>query len=331
MKTVFILIFILISCYAFSESTAERLKKAKDRTLIIELPAKNADYIDQLIRKGKQTEADNYEKRHKQVTEALKTSFSKFWTYNEKIVFVPSDSVKAFIGVYPQHYAVMRYGVPSRFLMDKSTINYLAPYDGEAYMSLCLPGDMTATLVCATPKRAALGEFIICMHQFRDAIEVYLTHPELETAYVNSYTEPRGKKPRYETKDLTLLIKRTDINMKNVTEEKISKVYPYKYKIVDESEWTDALANQTKGVACYVLCGVYLSRSVQQDDNHNGNRFDDMPKTEYLGGITAKLVYVASDGHCELATIGKDLVTEMNQFKKQLDKKEKKANQPQKD
>lgn len=326
MKVSLTLVLLLISFSIFSESTAERLKRVKDRTLIVELPAKDVDYINRLIAKGKQAEADHYEDRHKRVIDDLKTSFTNFWTYNEKVVFVPSDSVKAYIGMYPQYYAVMRYGERLRFLMDKSTVNYLAPYNGVRYMSLCLPGEMKEVLLCLTPRKAALGEFIVSLHQFNDAIQVYLVHPDIEQTYVNSYTASREEKPRYETKDLTLLIKREDIDETKVNAEKIAKVYPYKYRIVEEQEWTSALVNRTAGLACYVAYVAPITQSSYSDTNQNGNRLDDMPTT-HTGGIVLKTTCVAYNGHSELATLGKDLQKEMAEFKKQLDKLEKKANQ----
>lgn len=332
LKTFFTLTLLFISFSIFSESTAERLKRVKERTLIVELPIKDTKYIAKLIEKGKQTEADDYEKRHKRVTEALKTSFSKFWAYNEKVVFVPSDSIVPFMNGYPQHYAIIRYGERLRFLLDKPFTNYLAPYDGERYMSLCLPGEMKEVLFCLTPRKAALGEFIVSLHQFNDAIEVYLSHPKIEQTYVNAYTASREEKPRYETKDLTLLIKREDIDVDKVNAEKIAKVYPYKYKIVDTKEWEDAILNRTPGFACYVTYVATITQTLHYDTNHNGNPFEFSDQvTENKRGIILRGVFVAHNGHGELATLGKDLPKEMAEFKKQLDKFEKKANQPKKD
>lgn len=303
----------------------------KNKTLIVELPAKDTEYISWLVKKGKQAEADDYESHHKQVIADLKTAFSKFWTYHEKMVFVPSDSLIAYMGIYPNYYVVMRYGYRLRLWTDPFVVNYLAPSGGQRYMSLCVPGEEKEVLFCLTPKKAALGEFIICMHQFRDAIKVFLAKPELYPTYVNAYTQLRGEKPRYETKNLMLLIKRSDLDMEKVKEEKIAKVYPYSYKIVDDQEWTDALVNQKTGVACYVLYGIYLSPQGYQSDTHVTNRFDNGADTKQTGGLNGKYVYVAADGHGEMVTVGKDLAEEMAAFKKQLDKLEKKANQAQKD
>lgn len=330
MKALVTLILVFSSVSLFSESTAERLKRVKERTLIVELPLKDLDYINRLKGKGKQTEANDYEKRHKQVIENLKASFSKFWTYNEKVVFVPSDSVKAYINVYPQYYAVMRYGERAPFYMDKFKANYLAPFDGVRYMSLYLAEDSKQVLFCLLPYRSGLGEFIISMHEFNHATHVYLTHPNLEETYVNAYTTAREDKPRYETKDLTILIKREDIEDKNLNEEKVAKVYPYKYRIVEKKEWEDALLNQTQGLACYVVYIAPVTQTIHEDINGNGNRFDDMPSTR-PGGFVVKAVCVAYDGHGEVATLGKDLAKELSEFKKQLDKHEKKAKQPKKD
>lgn len=315
MKSYLLIITILYSLTGFSfeetDGTAAKLLVAKNRTLIVELPIKSPNYIKELTKRNKLDEIAAYEKRCVYIKESIKTAFAKFWKFNEKVVFVSSDSIQSYMNGNESNYAVMRYGNRSKFkLGDKYENNYVMAHDRPRVFSLFLAEDEKEILFLITPLKAALGEFILSVDLFKLSINVYLSHPYIKQTNVNAYIFSKEEKPRYEVKDLITLIKKEDIikvlEQEDFSEEKIAKVYPYKFLIVEQNEWEKALLNHDPKYACLVAYYFSISNGVcEVYDNFQTVNNDKVCDGE--GGRVIQIfgLHAASDGLSEAADPGK--------------------------
>lgn len=337
MKTVTLIFVLLISSSAYSidekEGTATKLMRLKDRTLIIELPLNSKEYIEELKNRNKYQEIELYEKRCQYIRESLKTTFTKFWKFNNEIVFVSSDSIQTYMNGSTKLFAIMRYGNKTKLIYgEKFKNNYIMAYDRPRIFSLFLAEEEKEVLFSITPLKAALGEFIISIQSFNLSIAVYLSHPSITQSNVNSYTISKEDKPRFEAKSLIVLIKKEDIikilKQPNFEEENIAKVYPYKFKIVENEEWNNALLKQDKRFACLTAYYFPISNNVYEaTDNYSSINNDGVSGDEGGRIIQIFVVHVASDCLSEGADPGKKIEKIMGGIKKYLDKVEQKVNE----
>ena len=336
MKHFLIIIILFSSIGLFStddETTAARLLKVKDRTLIVELPILDNEFIEYLKEHGKQNEIKKYESKSVEIRKNYRLAFEKFWKFNEKIIFVDSDSLEKSINGYYNYYAIIRYGKRNELLFGEKFVNsFTAPDFHENYMSLFLAEEEKEVLFCLTPFHSGLGEFIISIHQYTDAINVYLNHPDLKEKYVNAYTVARGDKKMYETKNKILLIKQGDIMEGDIIDDsRINKVYPYKYKVVNTKDWDDALYNESDDYSCYIYYSIGNIKTVYELKNVNLEEFrkstlfpwyakylnDDFKNTILVMGSAA---FLTRNGYGELSSGGKKIIEILADFKKLLDK-----------
>lgn len=336
MKSFITFLFLLSFQFLFSfdetNGKAARLSKVQKRTLIVELPIKSPNYIKELQKRNKPQEIVDYENRCNYIRESIKTVFSKFWDFNEKIVFVSSDSISSYIGANESLYAVMRYGNRSKFFVlgEKYENNYIMAHERPRVFTLFLADEELEVLFLITPLKAALGEFVHCVDQFKLSLRVYLSHPDIKQTNVNAYVFSKEDNPRYEVKNLIALIKRDDIikvlEQPDFTEEKIAKAYPYKFQIVEQSEWEKAVFNHDPKYAYLTAYYFPISNSVcEVSDNYHSVNNEKVCEGE--GGRIIQIfgLHAASDGLSQGADPGKKIEKIMGGIAKMLDKIEEKA------
>ncbi len=333
MKTVKLktLLFLIFSTtLIFGQGTADRLIKIKDRILIVELPLKSSEYIKELTKSNKTNEILEYENRCNYIRESIKTTMTKFWNYNSKIVFVNSDSIVPYINGKTNLFAIMRYGNKDRLKYEKFKNNYIMAYDRPRVFSLFLANEEPEVLFTITPLKAALGEFIISIQSFNSAIKVYLSHPNIKQTNVNSYTISKEDKPRFDAKNQITLIKKEDLlnvlKQDNYSEGDIEKVYPYKFKIVNNNEWESALLNKDKNYACLTAYYFPVSNNVcEVVDSYSS--VNQKKQCDEEGGMSLQIfmLHVASDCNAQGGDAGKKIEKIMGAVKKQLNDLEEKA------
>lgn len=336
MKSSITFLFVLSFQFLFSfdetNGTAARLSEVQKRTLIVELPIKSPNYIKELQKRNKLKEIEDYEKRCIYIRESIKTAFTKFWDFNEKIVFISSDSISSYFNANENLYAVMRYGNRSKFFVlgEKYETNYIMAYDRPRAFTLFLADEKSEVLFLITPLKAALGEFVQSVDQFKLSLKVYLSHPDIKQTNVNAYVFSKEDKPRYEVKKLTALIKKDDIikvlEQQDFSEEKIAKAYPYNFKIVEQAEWEKAILNHDAKYACLTAYYFPVSNNVcEVSDNFHSVNNDKTCEGE--GGRIIQIfgLHAASDGLSQGADPGKKIEKIMGGIAKMLDKMEEKA------
>lgn len=318
--------YILILTFSFSvinffASTAERLQKVKERILIVELPVKDQDYVETLKKKGNTNELALYENALLNLRTAIKTAFSKFWTLNETIEFVESDSLVGHINNFDHLYAIMRYGERGRLRLDDKFETRKFSISGVTNFVLYLSDESNEVLFMTNPVRQSAAGFIFSISQFNFCIDVMFKHPEINATSVQAYTTSRGDKSKYETKNLTLLINKSDVDTENPDPDKLAKVYPYKIKIVESEEIEKAMINQDPAYSCLFSMVAVAGQTDYTDKNHDGNRNNDFHETKAFT-IPFFVVCVAKDGHVEAGAGPNKLEKMLIEIKKGLDKSE---------
>ena len=320
MKKIILLFCILISGN-FYATTAERLLKVQQRILIVELPAIDIDYINGLKEEGKLDDVKKYQSKCDYFRSSIKAAFAKIWTFNSRIEYVSSDSVQSFINGYTHMYAIMRYGDREKYNPYKFNVKYVQNY-GIASFNLYLTDEENEVLYFYLPIRKTLGNFILGLHQINLSIEVMFKHPKLNATCVNSYSHSNEDLPTFDTKNNTLLLNADDFKGEKIDDNKISKVYPYKYKVVDNIEWENAIINQDKNYSCLTFYLFPVAVTTYSDKNKDGNSYNDFSDAS-TGGMLISLVHLAYNGYGEAGGNGNDLVKILITVKKHLDKSEK--------
>lgn len=251
------LIFLLICCNTFAQNTTSKeAKEFQKRTLIVGLEEMNPKHIKKL----KGSELEYYKNQIEGNNYALKTAVEKYWKFNLAVKFLPRSEAIKLLKNKPKEYALLRFTKYTDYVhhsvgagWSQVTSNYgnsaqFAPHlkynSGTRYTSaaneiMCLDIDMPSTIYSVSLPNlyVSLSDAVYGIKQIEYIFKRLIEDDKLRFGVI--LRECNGNI----LKNKTLLLCKDDLG-KELDEEKIKNIYPYKFKIVTIDEIDKAIIDQ---------------------------------------------------------------------------------------
>lgn len=268
--SIFALLLNLISFGSDQETLIQLLNKVKERTLLVEIPSKDTKYIERLTAKGETDILNEYLTHYNDFVLNYKKAFSEHWTLNKEISFKTYDEIQQIIESKSYNYAIIKHFSKTEIVkgLDKikpdDNIYTFSHHDAISKFSerkftsrvtmiaLYLSDQPGYILKCRLPFKESLAGFVYTIKQFDFTYEVVSSHPERDAKDIYGHNYYEAEKRIKKLKSYTLYIKEEDLE-KKIDMDKVSKIYKYKYKIVSNEEWEQAIINKKPEIACAII------------------------------------------------------------------------------
>jgi len=251
------LIFLLICCNTSAQNTSSKeAKEFQKRTLIVGLEEINPKKIKQL----KGSKLEYYKTQIQGNNYALKTAVEKYWKFNPAVKFLPLSEAKKLLKNKPKEYALLsfskytdyahhtagagwsqassNYHTSSQFPPDLR-YNSGTRYTVAANEIMCLNIDMPSTIYAINLPNlyVSLSDAVYGVKQIDYIFNRLIEDDNLRFGLI--LKECNGNI----LKNKTLLLCNDDLD-KELDEEKIKNIYPYKFRIVTIDEIDRAIIDQ---------------------------------------------------------------------------------------